>query len=250
MSRIEPDDLLDAMTINEVEDLISWTRRGASGWARDQAREIRQHFPGALIEAPADWSVRASLELAPHGHPYRVELFAHRTLALPGGTLVRQPHGPCVRVPDLPLSPWPPHIYLDQRPPGFKLCLYYPWSGGKKRVWREDDPLIELLYLADQWLAGYEIWQITGKWPFPEYPHSAPVAAPDPPPERDSQGAPGPVPVRLTGETVKDQGTGASRFLVGAAGLDNGIAWPNWRRQARAVSTGTVLPPIGVGATA
>ena len=55
-----------------------------------------------------------------------------------------------------------PHVYLDDRDiPNSPLCLFDP----DQNEWSHDDylALTTVKWSAD-WLACYEIWQVTGRW--------------------------------------------------------------------------------------
>jgi hypothetical protein len=263
MIEISAADLYDEMDPNERTDAVSWRPAHDPNWAKREAAQIRRCFPAAEVSILADWIIHVRLALAPYGRRYQVEMLAHRSRLLPNGCLVRQRLGPAVTLPDFALESRIPHIYPHSRPPWFKLCLFYPRLIGKQRIWKEGDPLIEILYLAVQWLAGYETWQITGEWPFPEQPHGAGPARPvDPPryeaaevsaasmlPAQDGLSAAStrrlaqlPDLHKLAQAAANDQGTEASRALLATASGQPSQLWPGWYSQAWALAIGRLSP--------
>lgn len=66
----------------------------------------------------------------------------------------------------------PHHLYNKGEEGKERLCVFYP----KGNEWNDD------MYLAEAyvpwvvtWLSAYEIWQITGKWVYPEYKDESPT---------------------------------------------------------------------------
>lgn len=62
-----------------------------------------------------------------------------------------------------------PHLYrypTDEETP--RLCLFWP----KGREWTNFMSIAEFIIpWATEWLANYELWKVTGRWPSPEAPH-------------------------------------------------------------------------------
>lgn len=149
---------------------------------REQIEAMRVRWPDFRPYCAPNNEVSWRGTVVPQQQPY--ELLVHYGLPRPRTLIemIRAGYGwlpflnemhrlfPMVRVINPPLQPNPdaeeeaplPHVYMyDLAPQLSPLCLFDPARG----EWSHDCLIAETTLLwACEWLACYEVWQVTGRW--------------------------------------------------------------------------------------